>query len=113
MSLAEAVRRWGAIGGGEPRHAALSGTRGLMAAVLEDGIRAYLDRDTLSRQEAEGWVGSRARSWPFAFETVCMALDLEPDAVRAALRRMRDRQISGRRALGRSRSNVYRRGRLG
>jgi hypothetical protein len=112
VSLAEEVQRWGAIGGGEPRDEAYSGTKGLMAAVLADGIRAYLGSEILPRQEAEGWVRSRAQSWPFAFETVCLTLGLEPNAVRAALRRLRARRIPGRLAIGRSRQNVRRRGRI-
>ena len=43
------------------------------------------------RAEAESWIAStRARS-PFSFPVVCETLGLEADAVRNALRRMRER----------------------
>jgi len=49
---------------------------------------------------------------PFSFTVVCETLRLEPDAVRAALRRLRDRDGEPIRTIGRRRQNVRRAGRL-
>jgi hypothetical protein len=96
------------IGGGERRHAVLSGIKGLLLAVLEDGIRSYLSPAADVRAEAEYWVGSgRARS-PFAFVVICETLGLEPSAVRTALERMRAQRVTASRAIGRTRPNVRR-----
>jgi hypothetical protein len=96
------------LGGGEPRHSALCGIKGLLLAVLEDGIRSYLSQIPEIRSEAEYWVSSsRARS-PFCFVVICETLGLEPTAVRRALERMRAQSVSSARALGRTRPNVRR-----
>ena len=68
----------------------------LMAAVLEDAIRVY--RATANRggrrsrrlfREIEEWFASAEASWPFSFVVICEKLDLEPEYVRAGLRRWR------------------------
>jgi hypothetical protein len=98
----------GVIGGGEPRTAAPSGTKGLLLAVLEDGIRSYLSPIKEVRTEAEYWVSSgRARS-PFCFVVICETLGLEPTAVRRALERLRSQRVNPARAIGRTRPNVRR-----
>ena len=98
----------GILGGGEPRTAALSGIKGLLLAVLEDGIRSYLSPIKEVRTEAEYWVGSgRARS-PFCFVVICETLGLEPTAVRRALERLRAQRVNPGRAIGRTRPNVRR-----
>ena len=98
----------GVLGGGEPRSATLSGIKGLLLAVLEDGIRGYLSPVKEVRAEAEYWVGSgRVRS-PFCFVVICETLGLEPSAVRDALERMRTQRVNPARALGRTRPNVRR-----
>ena len=33
-------------------------------------------------REAREWVGSRDTTWPFAFERICEALDLDPNGIR-------------------------------
>jgi len=104
--------RLAALGGGESRSGQYTGTKALMLAILEDGIRSYLSPITRIRTEAEYWVTSTRQRSPFSFNVVCEILGLEPDAVRAALQRMRERNVSPRRALGRSRPNVRRTGRL-
>src|SRR4051812_32645178 len=82
------------IGGGERRNCVLSGIKGLLLAVLEDGIRSYLSSVGDVRAEAEYWVGSgRARS-PFSFVVICETLGLEPSAVRVALERMRAQHVN-------------------
>lgn len=98
----------GILGGGEPRTSALSGIKGLLLAVLEDGIRSYLSSVKEVRAEAEYWVSSsRARS-PFCFVVICETLGLEPTAVRHALERMRSQRVNPGRVLGRTRPNVRR-----
>jgi hypothetical protein len=100
------------LGGGEPRSAQYTGTKALMLAILEDGIRSYLSPVGRIRSEAEYWVMAGRQRSPFSFMVVCETLGLEPDAVRSALDRLRSRNVSPRRALGRSRPNVRRTGRL-
>ena len=98
----------GILGGGEPRHSAVSGIQGLLLAVLEDGIRSYLSPVKEVRAEAEYWVTSgRARS-PFCFVVICETLGLEPTAVRQALERLRSQRVNPSRAIGRTRPNVRR-----
>lgn len=106
------ILRLASGGGGEPRSAQYTGTKALMLAILEDGIRSYLSPVSRIRTEAEYWVRSARQRSPFCFTVVCETLGLEPDAVRIALERMRTRNISPRRAIARSRPNVRRTGRL-
>jgi hypothetical protein len=77
------------LGGGEPRWSEYTGTRALMVAVLEDGIRDYCGTAGRLRTEAEGWVRSNCRS-AFSFIVTCETLGLEPDAVRQALPRLKN-----------------------
>jgi len=100
------------LGGGESRSAQYTGTKALMLAILEDGIRSYLSPVGRVRSEAEYWVRSARNRSPFSFHVVCEILGLEPDAVRVALERLRARNVSPRRAIGRNRPNVRRTGRL-
>jgi hypothetical protein len=100
------------LAGGEPRSAQYTGTKALMLAILEDAIRSYLSPAGRLRTEAEFWVCSSRQRSPFSFTVVCETLGLEPDAVRAALKRLRESRVSPRHAIGRSRPNVRRTGRL-
>jgi hypothetical protein len=100
------------LGGGEARAAQYTGTKALMLAILEDGIRSYLSPVGRVRSEAEYWVRSARNRSPFSFHVVCETLGLEPGAVRVALDRLRAKNVSPRRAIGRSRPNVRRTGRL-
>jgi hypothetical protein len=96
------------LGGSAPQASSFNGTKGLLLAVLEDGIRSYLSPVDEIRREAENWVGSsRARS-PFCFVVICETLGLEPAAVRRALERMRAQRVDPTRAIGRTRPNVRR-----
>jgi len=55
----------------------------LMAAVLEDAINILRKRPrSRAGREAREWLASRDASWPFAFERICDALDLDADSVR-------------------------------
>jgi hypothetical protein len=94
------------VGGGERRSAPLLGVKALMLAMLEDAVRAYLGNEPRDSADAEEWIGSRRR-WLFAFPTVCETLGLEPEAARAALRRMRgDERARHTFSFARSRPNA-------
>jgi hypothetical protein len=55
----------------------------LMAAVLEDAINILRKRPrSRAGREAREWLASRDASWPFAFERICDALDLDAGSVR-------------------------------
>ena len=56
--------------GGEPRSGQLTGTKALMLAVLEDGIRSYLGGSRVIAHEAEFWIYSHRRHSPFSFVVV-------------------------------------------
>jgi hypothetical protein len=94
------------VTGGEPRSGQLTGTKALMLAVLEDGIRSYLGGSKLVAQEAEFWIYSHRRHSPFSFSVVCEMLGLDPEAVRKTLKRMKAQNVSPRKAIPRARHNV-------
>ncbi|HUI27193.1 MAG TPA: hypothetical protein VL403_14010 [Candidatus Kryptonia bacterium] len=94
------------LAGGESRHGDFTGTKALMLAVLEDGIRSYLGTLSRAALEAEHWVQSAHRQSPFSFVVVCETLNLNPDAVRRVLARMREQRVPARKALPRARPNV-------
>ncbi len=100
------------LGGGESKSTQYTGTKALMLAILEDGIRSFLSPVARVRSEAEYWVRSGRSRSPFSFLVVCETLGLEPGAVRIALDRMRNKNVSPRRAISRSRPNVRRAGRI-
>jgi hypothetical protein len=106
------ILRLASLGGGESRSSEYTGTKALMLAILEDGIRSYLSSVSRIRSEAEYWIDSGRQRSPFSFTVVCETLGLEPEAVRAALKRLRAKNVSPRRAIARSRPNVRRTGRL-
>jgi DNA-binding transcriptional ArsR family regulator len=106
------ILRLASVGGGEPRSSQYTGTKALMLAILEDGIRSYLSSVSRIRSEAEYWIDSGRQRSPFSFTVVCETLGLEPEAVRTALKRLREKNVSPRRAIARSRPNVRRTGRL-
>src|SRR5262245_3982631 len=69
-----------------------SGVRALMIAILSDAVlcieRGRRRRHWRTRQlaaEAEEWVRSDGREWPFSFGSICDVLDFDPDALRAGL----------------------------
>jgi hypothetical protein len=96
------------LSGGEPRRDTLSGTKALLLAVLEDGIRSYLSPVDEIRAEAEYWVSSRRARSPFCFVVICETFGLEPSAVRRAIERLRTQRVDPARAIGRTRPNVRR-----
>jgi len=69
------------------------GERRLMLAILEDAIDVYRKqagaRDRKRQQlflDAEAWIEDTDPTWIFSFETICNALGLEPEYLRAGLR---------------------------
>jgi len=73
--------------------AALDRERLLMYAVLEDALSCYrqyagsrLPRTRQLHQEARDWVASEDRSSLFAFQTICEALEIDPNMIRGKLR---------------------------
>ena len=75
--------------------ASLQPEKRLMIAILKDAllvVRRYqaAEGPWAQRQlrEAEEWFASHDTSWPFAFERICEELALDPDHVRAGVRRL-------------------------
>lgn len=78
----------------------------LVVAVLEDAIDCYQKHlnscDPKARQlfeEAEAWVASEDRSWPFSFVNICELLNLNPGFVRRGLETWKRNQCSGRKSV--------------
>src|SRR5580765_5484574 len=69
-----------------------SGPRALMLAVLHDAVQC-IEQGRRSRRfsarrlaaEAEAWVRSNSRDWPFSFVNLCEVLGFDPDAFRRRL----------------------------
>jgi len=59
-----------------------SGEHKLRIALLENAQSAYRRGN---RKEAEQWVSSEDRSWPYAFVNVCGALGLDPESARECI----------------------------
>lgn len=84
----------------------------LMLAVLEEAIatfqrHALADTPRARRliEEVEKWTAESHSAWPFSFENICAALDLEPEYLRAGMQRWKDAE---RHRAGRSNPGVYR-----
>ena len=83
----------------------LVGTKALMLAVLENGIRSFLSNSRSVANEAERWICNYGRHSPFAFAVLCETLHLDPGAVRKRLWQMKTEERS-RKAIARARHNV-------
>jgi hypothetical protein len=96
----------------------VSGVRRLMAALLEDAAHIYSRNAGVGEtsrlfQEAKSWVESDDRLWPFSFERVCEALQLDAEWVRGRLRAVHTGSRVGAvdaRPGGRRRARASRRG---
>jgi hypothetical protein len=72
----------------------------LILAVLEDAIQCYLNywnepHDIKKRRcawEANQWIDSPSRTGLFAYENVCLLLEIEPERLRRELRRLASRK---------------------
>ena len=76
------------------------GEKRLMLAVLEEAVGAFQRHvDAKSRHgqrvfhEAEEWLWSNDTAWPFAFENICHALEIEPAFLRRGLERWKETQL--------------------
>jgi hypothetical protein len=81
-----------------------SGPIGLMLAVLEEAARCIERGRQRCRPgirqlaaEAEAWVRSDSREWPFAFASICDELGLDVGAARARFLADREAPTAGRR----------------
>ena len=70
------------------------GEKRLMLAVLKDAVACIENyhphvvhgtHGWLACRAAIGWVLSHERRWPFSFENICAALELDPARLRSAL----------------------------
>ncbi|MFQ5667589.1 MAG: hypothetical protein ACE5I7_14350 [Candidatus Binatia bacterium] len=75
--------------------------RRLAIAVLQDAVDCFQKhlraRDRKARQlflDAEEWLVSDDRSWPFSFENVCDLLQINPEYLRRGLLRWKARQLN-------------------
>ena len=73
----------------------------LLWAVLENGVEQYKKNVTATGrrgrrlfQEAEGWIMHDDSTWLCSFMNICHVLGVDPDYLRAGLRRWREAQLS-------------------
>src|SRR5438552_6860919 len=73
--------------------------RRLVVAVLQDAVDCFqkhlVARDRKARQlylDAEEWICSDDRSWPFSFENVCDLLQINAEYLRTGLLAWKERQ---------------------
>ncbi len=76
----------------------------LIVAILEDAIDCYqkhlFARDHKAQQlfdDAEVWIVSDDREWPFSFVSICDILNLNAEYLRRGLREWQERQLGGQR----------------
>ena len=96
---------FGAIGG-----VGLSSEQRLMLAVLVDAInvlqgwqRMGSARKRQAFAEAAQWVNTRGTNYPFSFDSVCDALEIEPEVLRTRLRNLTMGFSGHNRSMGRLR----------
>lgn len=77
--------------------------RRLLAALLLDAVECFqknlFARERKKRQlflEAEQWIASTDRSWPFSFENACEQLELNPEYIRKGLFAWKDARLAER-----------------
>ena len=75
--------------------------RRLAIAVLQDAVDCYQKhlraRDRKARQlfaDAEEWITSNDRTWPFSFDNVCDLLQISPEYLRRGLAVWKERQLA-------------------
>jgi len=76
--------------------------RRLVIAVLQDAVDCFQKhlhaRDRKARQlfvDAQEWIASEDRSWPFSFENVCDLLQINADYLRVGLSAWKERELNG------------------
>lgn len=70
---------------------ALQPEKRLMLAVMEDAVTTVL-RGVSGAAETQAWFEDDDFTWPYSFANLCDALGLDRHAVRAGLRRQRERR---------------------
>jgi hypothetical protein len=102
MTIPDALSPQQYYGGIRSDDASARPVKRLMLAVLEDAMRCYQtyanSRNGTQRRlfvDAEAWLMDRRADGPFAFETVCETLGIEPSCLREGLRRWRGQQLDG------------------
>jgi len=80
----------------------------LMLAVMEDAIATFQKsvysatrRQRRLLKETEEWIDSADAAWPFSFENICAALDIESAYLRSGLKRWKTDRLTQRVALDR------------
>ena len=81
--------------------AAFQPEKRLMLAVLEEAIATF-QRHVMSDnrrsqrlvEEVESWTSGAEADWPFSFENVCAALDLEPEYLRTGMARWKATELN-------------------
>ena len=75
--------------------------RRLVVAVLEDAVECFQKhvraRDQKARQlflDAEEWIGSEDRTWPFSFENICDLLQINAEYLRRGLIAWKERSLT-------------------
>ena len=75
----------------------------LMLAVMEDAIATYQKsiaganrRQRRLLKETEEWISSADTAWPFSFENICAALDIEAAYLRSGLRQWKGMLLAQR-----------------
>jgi len=73
----------------------------LAVAILEDAIACYQhyarsrgERAEANYREAEEWIMKPERHWLFSFERICELIALNPDYIRAGLKRWRAQHVT-------------------
>jgi hypothetical protein len=62
---------------------------------LRTGVPGRIAIRRRSLAEAEAWIADRKGQGPFAFETICETLEINPDWLRESLRGWRKQRLSG------------------
>jgi hypothetical protein len=78
----------------------LEGEKRLILSVLEDAVECFMkciDSTTNKGQrlfrDAEEWINLEDKRWVFSFDNVCDMLDVNPDYMRAGLRKWKERKL--------------------
>jgi hypothetical protein len=78
----------------------LEGEKRLVLSVLEDAVECFMkciEATTHKGQrlfrEAEEWVTLEDKRWVFSFDNVCEMLDINPEYMRAGLKRWKERKL--------------------
>jgi hypothetical protein len=85
LAVARYMEKWRYQGSQDPE-------KTLMYAVLEDAVTCFQRFSSVSSargraafKDAENWLMHEKSDWPFSFERICEALNLNPDYIRGGL----------------------------